>query len=259
MADQDSGNADGAAGSEANGRTGSGDSGVGTGTDAANVVPFPRDWFGSVDELVPIDLEPSCSVANDAAAFWDGDAEEIGDPAPSPEARRGDAGASGSGGAASRPIHAYHATEPKRRAFWKPVAAVMLVLVVAGAAVALVAGGGAPRELRAAGPRHPQDQMKTLTETVTAPVTVTTTEPARTRRNKRRAKSPKPTHGANVGATSLPVASHAIAPSANIGVSSQVPARVSSGTKSGSHQSRLGSSSRSSGGCAQSPDSGCLP
>src|SRR5579863_4448048 len=47
-------------------------------TRAANVVPFPRAWYGSVEELVPIDLAPPRSAQRsdtvaDASAFWGGD------------------------------------------------------------------------------------------------------------------------------------------------------------------------------------------
>lgn len=50
---------------------------------AANVVPFPRTWYGSVDELVPIDLEPprngrQSDPAGDASAFWGGETAQTG-------------------------------------------------------------------------------------------------------------------------------------------------------------------------------------
>ena len=51
------------------------------GAAAANVVPFPRAWYGSADELVPIGTEPhahrSDSLA-DASAFWGGESTEPG-------------------------------------------------------------------------------------------------------------------------------------------------------------------------------------
>ncbi len=48
------------------------------GVSAPNVVPFPRAWYGSVDELVPIDpVRASDSSGGDpladASAFWSGD------------------------------------------------------------------------------------------------------------------------------------------------------------------------------------------
>src|SRR5579875_15 len=51
----------------------------GVGGTETNVVPFPRSWYGSVDELVPIDTGPSPepdrpSSLADASAFWGGDA-----------------------------------------------------------------------------------------------------------------------------------------------------------------------------------------
>src|SRR5579875_2011144 len=53
----------------------------GAGRTGAKVVPFPRSWYGSVDELVPIapspPKEPDRSVASpDASTFWGGNAAE---------------------------------------------------------------------------------------------------------------------------------------------------------------------------------------
>src|ERR1700744_3140752 len=52
----------------------------GTRSPAPNVVPFPKAWYGSVDELVPISPAPSVTGSGradslaDATAFWGGDA-----------------------------------------------------------------------------------------------------------------------------------------------------------------------------------------
>lgn len=60
-------------------------------SESANVVPFPGNWFGSVDELVPVHPEPWPSVAEvarapvqppaasaaDAMDFWEGDAAAL--------------------------------------------------------------------------------------------------------------------------------------------------------------------------------------
>jgi hypothetical protein len=48
-----------------------------------NVVPFPRSWYGSVDDLVPISPGPppdagAPSSLADASAFWGGDASQPG-------------------------------------------------------------------------------------------------------------------------------------------------------------------------------------
>jgi hypothetical protein len=59
---------------------------------AANVVPFPRSWYGSVDELVPIDPRPparSSDRASDASAFWGGDAPQAPVREEAPGARSG--------------------------------------------------------------------------------------------------------------------------------------------------------------------------
>lgn len=65
---------------------------------AANVVPFPRSWYGSVDELVPIDPQPpraarSSDTVADANAFWAGDTTRA----------RGDQGAGSPSGKTSPP------------------------------------------------------------------------------------------------------------------------------------------------------------
>ncbi len=59
------------------------------GSTATNVVPFPRTWYGSVEELVPINPEPPQSSVRsdpvaDASAFWGGDTAEasVGHGAP---------------------------------------------------------------------------------------------------------------------------------------------------------------------------------
>lgn len=63
----------------------------GVGGRPANVVPFPGNWFGSVDELVPLHpeprtpgveiappvVEPAAASAADASDFWEGDADAL--------------------------------------------------------------------------------------------------------------------------------------------------------------------------------------
>ena len=96
MTDQGWGSADGSARGTATGAKGGSDDV--RDADARKVVPFPREWYGSPDELVPIDLGPpeadaadaAGSAATEAAAFWEGDVgteRELADPA---DARRRD-------------------------------------------------------------------------------------------------------------------------------------------------------------------------
>jgi hypothetical protein len=79
-------NADGATGGIATGDKGA--AGATSADQAAepNVVPFPGDWIGPLDELVPINLEPPEQDSPDASSFWDGDPtavhEAIGSDAP---------------------------------------------------------------------------------------------------------------------------------------------------------------------------------
>ena len=55
-----------------------GDGGV-AGEAGTNVVPFPRSWYGSVDELVPITTDPPRRrrPSVDASAFWGGEAAPV--------------------------------------------------------------------------------------------------------------------------------------------------------------------------------------
>lgn len=93
MTDQDW-EVDGAGGGSAGADSGAGAARPdrdGVGGRPANVVPFPGNWFGSIDELVPVHPEPRASVvevsspvgepaaasAADASDFWEGDADAL--------------------------------------------------------------------------------------------------------------------------------------------------------------------------------------
>ncbi len=103
MTDQGWGNADGSARGTATGNRGGSEDGRDGGVDTRKVVPFPREWYGSPDELVPIDLGPpevdatdaAETDATEAAAFWEGGAggdHELTEP---PDARLRDPATSG--------------------------------------------------------------------------------------------------------------------------------------------------------------------
>ena len=63
------------------------------GSRSTNVVPFPGNWFGSLEDLVPLDREPErvsaraltsaaeppATPAQDASAFWEGEPAPLGD------------------------------------------------------------------------------------------------------------------------------------------------------------------------------------
>jgi hypothetical protein len=286
MADQDRGNADGTAGGPAGGSMAGGEGGHVAGADAPNVVPFPRDWFGSVDDLVPIDLEPQSGSS--AAAFWEGDAAVADDVAATrrqAEAGTGtsngfdtggafDAGSRGTSGTASatstvRGGRARGSRQPigsRRGVAWKIVAVAILLAAVFGGAAFVLNRNDAPRRHAAAvqGQKH---AAKPLTETVTAPVTVTATVPARTDVRKQRPKSPKRLHKTRprttiVDRTTAPI--RPTPPSSDVVSTSEPPAGSSSknqdsGSAQGAASTPSASSQSSGGGCAQSPDSGCLP
>lgn len=63
-------NADGGTGGGTTRHTGTSDA---TGAGAPNVVPFPGDWIGPLDELVPIDSDLPEETKSSASSFWDGD------------------------------------------------------------------------------------------------------------------------------------------------------------------------------------------
>ena len=78
------------------------------GATGPNVVPFPRSWYGAVDELVPISADPPRrnSGEADATAFWGGDSQPlspdndaVADAQAADAARTGQPGQSGSASA----------------------------------------------------------------------------------------------------------------------------------------------------------------
>jgi hypothetical protein len=191
-----------------------GDGGVEVGGEdrptAPNVVPFPRDWIGPLDELVPIDVSPpKRSAPPDAGGFWDGDTEAVREAVSTPdqgphsketkttpaEAMVADA----SGAEASRLVGARRSrttrdAAPGRArtvhgsARWPLAALVLLVMLLGGAALTLHGSTARHPGSSSTGRHHPGAAVETMT--VTTPVTVTTTSPPGDRRT--RATDSKP-------------------------------------------------------------------
>jgi hypothetical protein len=267
MTDQGWGSADGSARGTATGGKSGSDDGRDADEDARKVVPFPREWYGSPDELVPIDLGPpgadltdaTNSDATEAAAFWEGGAgtdHELADP---PDTRQHDPATSSAAIQAEPPGTSDRPTPPKpptRRFSIRPlVVAALFAVVLAGAATVLVSGLGTRRQIDASARARRQDEARAVTKTVTTPVTVTTKVPARVARGKR------PSTGTHVGRPASDRTQSATArvqqPAATTPPASGQDSVPSSDT---SPPVKTGSGSHSAGtGCAQSPDSGCLP
>jgi hypothetical protein len=149
-------NADGAAGGVA---TGNSDSDSSTGAaqgPAPNVVQFPGDWIGPLDELVPIDLDPPTQEHPRASSFWDGDATAVheavgaaGPPAGTTGPGVGSAGprvAAAGLGATHRPappVTGVSAWPDRRRRgpSWQLIAGVVLAGLLAGLALLSVSHG----------------------------------------------------------------------------------------------------------------------
>lgn len=158
-------NADGAGGGKPAGNNGSDD---GTGARHAanpNVVPFPRDWIGPLEELVPIHLDDPDDDGPDASSFWDGDStavhEVVGAQPPrggswepqldAREARHESGTARGRSGTTSARRHRdpgsgvpqWQAPRRRRGRGSLIAGALILILVVAAVLVWVVSGRGA--------------------------------------------------------------------------------------------------------------------
>jgi len=266
MTDQGGGSADGSARGTATGGKSRSDHERDVDADARKVVPFPREWYGSPDELVPIDLGPpeadtadaAGSDATQAAAFWEGGAGTDHELANSPNARLRDPATSSSAVQAEPLRTSDRATPPKpptRRFSMRPLAvAALLAVILAGAAAVLVSGLGTGRGTDPGARARRQDAARAVTKTVTTPVTVTTKVPTRGTRGRRpsaRTHADRPAGdlaksgaaGAQQPAVTQPASEQTSLPSSE----TSPPAK----TGSGSHNAGTG--------CAQSPDSGCLP
>lgn len=188
----------------------------------ANVVPFPGNWFGSVDDLVPVHPaprvaterraagagEPSAAAAADATDFWEGEADALEEPSPAAEpqssitllrsgrvARRTDRSAGDpaavNAGATSDGDALDDAARPRiERARWmRALAATAFASAAAGALLAThalsgVLGSGVTRHQAHTAAASRQQTARVITRTVTNPVTVTTTVATPERRHR---------------------------------------------------------------------------
>lgn len=267
MTDQGRGNADGSARGTATGGKGRSDHERDAGADARKVVPFPREWYGSPDELVPIDLGPpeadtadaAGSDTTQAAAFWEGGAgidHELADP---PNARLRDPATSRSAVRTEPARTSDRPSPPKprsRRSSRRPLAVVALLAVVLAGGVAVLVSGPGTRNGTDPGARtRRQDASRAVTKAVTTPVTVTAKVPAHGARGKRTSTR---THAGRPSGDRAQSGTAAVRqPAATTQPASETNSPPSSQT---SPPATTGGSLHSSGtGCAQSPDSGCLP
>ncbi len=237
--------------------------------EAANVVQFPRDWIGPLDELVPIDLGPDpTACSGDAAGFWDGD---ISDEKSVPEPAWDETGRPDS--RPPKPEVAYSRVGGRGRGRGLALAGGVVALA-ALALVALVSTGGIGDLGGNPQPSGSERQVRTLTRTVTTSATATAREPARA---SVAAPHPRPplhttaaapaTAGREVSASNPATGgSHGAADSVttsdswgSTGSGAAHAAGSGAGAGSSSGDGGSGSSEASASVCAQSPDSGCLP
>ena len=261
------GNAGGSARGTATGKRGGSDDGQGAGADARKVVPFPREWYGSPDELMPIDLgSPEADVADaagfdatEAAAFWEGGVgadHRLADPSDQRRrdpARTRPAVHTEPGPTSDRPTRPQAAS---RRVAVRPLAvAALLAVALAGVAAVLVSGLGAAGHGTDPGARSQRhDASRAVTKTVTTPVTVTTKVPDHGGRGKRTSTR---THAGRPAGDSAQSGTTAVKQPAATHPTSDQDSVPSSQT---SPPATAGGSLHSAGtGCTQSPDSGCLP
>lgn len=223
------------------------------GSRSANVVPFPGNWFGSVEDLVPVhpeqdSSEPAVPVVelraeqvSDANAFWEGEAAPLQDVVSEP---------SGPGSSPSSALPAESAGGAEaaggRRRLALALTALLFALVATGAALVVQAlPGGSAQGARHAGLTAGRDNASAITQTVQSTVTVTTkarTTSSHTRKHDRRVHKATPGSLATTATKTPPAYQGSTGAVSSSGSTSR---QVSNGTGPG---------------CAtQSPDSGCLP
>jgi hypothetical protein len=162
-------NADGAAGVVAAGNSNSDSSAGAAQTAAPNVVQFPGDWIGPLDELVPIGLDRAGQDHPRASSFWDGDATAVheavesvgpvGSPGPGVGSAGPGVGTEGQRVGSAGPGAARHQEPPsvtgvrewpgprRRGPSWPLLAGVALAVLLSGLVVLWLSHGGrAPGE-----------------------------------------------------------------------------------------------------------------
>jgi hypothetical protein len=252
----------------------------------AKVVPFPGNWFGSVDELIPIHPEARAPVielapetfgplngdvaAADASDFWEGDADALEEVSIPAEPQSAIALLRSPGAAKRKPASDRTTAESAASIGGQPVLAThrarRVVAVIAALALASVAvllatgvlsgradpGRAEHRGHHAAAAGH--HAAPAVTQTITsAAVTVTTKVRARPRHHHKVAQT------GTARTTSGPTAANGSA-SQSSAVNTPPSSSSKSTPASPSHTSATSTSSSSGSGCAaQSPDSGCRP
>jgi hypothetical protein len=231
----------------------------------AKILPFPRDWFGPIEELVPVFPEPDAAPVISAASFWDEDAGAVHQAVESPLDRRW-VGASG-GSEVDGPLvelapHGPDAVpafgNPRRRrrarAAAKLGAGVGVAAVCAAVALLLLTGGlrhplSLPATKQVANHAAHRKPVAAIAPqpTVTEPtVTVVTSAKPPVKRARRPRRSTAVTHRSAASAPTRAAARSTPAVSTHLS-SGSAPAAGS------------GSASPAGRGCVRSPDSGCLP
>lgn len=192
---------------------------------APNVVPFPRSWYGSVDELVPIDPQPprpdrATESVSDASAFWGGDS----DPAPVADDEIGAASVKTSPpqqvvterhdaefdvAEPSPPRRQPAVARPRSRSPRRVPAAFALALIallVGVISVAALGRGAAPSAAGTTGVARQPDLTVTQTvpQTTTVVQTVTTSSGATVRHRHRRRREPRQPEGARQAVATAP-------------------------------------------------------
>jgi hypothetical protein len=274
-------NADGATGGIATGNAGTADATRAEPAAAPNVVAFPGDWIGPLDELVPINLEPPEQDSPDASSFWDGDPtavhEAIGSDAPKAGSARQRVGStyrptqpqpSGSGASAS-------SWPPQRRrgpaslltggmVFAVLIACLAVVLVLRGG---LLHGASKPATGLAKSKTVATKPATTHARSATAktkPVSVRKRKPLRTRTKPNQKPKPTPelkpksvTITRHVTVTAQAPVTYTPPPQTVVEVT-QPPAPAQH-VVTAPAKSQATSHATQTTSCVMSPDSGCLP
>ena len=262
-----------------------------------NVLQFPRDWFGPIEELEPIDLDPTAVPAQtaspvSAAAFWDEDAGSVHQLLDFPDGEEPDGGELATQIAEYEPAPARHSEQQpggeavsSGRSRLRPVGLLMIglaALLLAGCVVVLASGA---LHHRAPGPAPARPRTRTRQShaprtqapRVTVTTTVTTVRKARTPRPKATRKAASAKAGKSAAKRASEFASNsetetktktrqpvvtsapAVTPTEAPVVHHPSQAPASSGATSTSSAHSGASASSTGSHCVQSPDSGCLP
>ncbi len=228
----------------------------------AKILPFPRDWFGPVDDLVPVFPEPASGpAAISAASFWDEDAGAVHQVVESLDRRWvGDGADEGLQSLESDAEDQDQAVvaEPRGRVRRVRVFAiaggVFCLLLVCAAVVFVLLTGGLRHSLSlfsttpAASHTTRAESAATSTPSQTVRVVVRAKKVVSRRRHGSRTVA-----GRSSDKTSPDRTSHESSPAAT----SVQPDHSAAPTPSTADTA--GSSGSAGAGCVQSPDSGCMP